>query len=228
MPPSQPVQIATFVAAVLATLAAPILGGWLNRLRGGCCTYWPHIPPSFNEPDGGNVITHDGPQRLIMSGGTGLAVAVAVGRAGKGSLVVLLFVVATFFSFLVGWGSYFSMGRSNEYKGRVGAFDWLVGNPAEDWDFDRLYARDMVALSLRGALETIPTGLLLLLLGFGYLPLISGLFMGPIYDIAFRIPSTLLDYSQGPCRAHRPLRDVRFPTPIQPQSSPDRLAPLAL
>ncbi len=43
-------------------------------------------------------------------------------------------------------------------------------------------------MALRGLLQTVAPGLYLLILGYGWLPMVSGIMMGWIYDIQYRFP----------------------------------------
>ena len=45
----------------------------------------------------------------------------------------------------------------------------------------RRWSLDVVAMSLRGLVGTAPTGLLLFLYGYGWLPMASGIMMGYVH-----------------------------------------------
>ena len=86
----------------------------------------------------------------------------------------------------------------------------------------RRWSLDVVAMSLRGLLQTAPTGLLLLLYGYGWMPLASGVMMGyetawaaqcgvvahahhavrvgmcsPLYTLGNNIPSRMKNFTEG-------------------------------
>jgi hypothetical protein len=123
--------------------------------------------------------THDGAGRLLMAGTTGLLLALATLRPGKGLCLGVMYTILTYFAFFVGWGTYFAMGHESSDHQRVGSFDWLYGPITSVFgDQARLTWRDLLAMSLRGTLQTVPQGLMLLLAGYGPLVMISGLMMG--------------------------------------------------
>jgi len=139
----------------------------------------PPKPPKF--PGGGTVLTHDGGGRAIMAGTTGLLAGAVTLRPGKGLLVGLFVAVASYFAFFVGWGTYFAIGHETSERQRVGSFDWLYGPITDVYGVDggaRLLWRDILAMSLRGTMQTVPQGLVLLLAGMGPLPMLSGILMG--------------------------------------------------
>ena len=79
----------------LTFVALPVLGGFLNRIRGG----WRPL---------GHTAMGNTAARLLMAGGTA---SVAYG-AGGGSSTLFWFTTATvFLGMLIGWGCYMSMGR---------------------------------------------------------------------------------------------------------------------
>lgn len=98
----------------------------------------------------------------------------------------------------VGWGCYFAVGENPDaYKSRVGAYDWLIGHADEGWHHWRLWSRDIVGMSLRGLTWTAPTGLLLLLYGYGWVPFLNGIMMGPVYWVCQAVPITNPDFASG-------------------------------
>ena len=81
-----------------------------------------------------------------------------------------------------------AIGRNpEEYRSREGVFDWLLGAPQASADYNTRWTRDIVAMSLRGLQWTAPGGALLLVLGAGWLPLVSGAMMGPVCVRAARL-----------------------------------------
>lgn len=118
---------------------------------------------------------------------------------GRGRILMLgvLLLLLTYFGEMVGWGPYTPMGTDWQQvqtrSDRVAAFDWLVGAPAgradgdnggSGWQFWRLWARDAAALSLRGLVQTVPSGLAMYLAGYGFVPALFGLLMAPTYWLA--------------------------------------------
>jgi hypothetical protein len=132
---------------------------------------------------------------------------------------IALFTLA---SLMVGWGTYFSIGRNeNAYQSRIGIFDWLIGHQCEGetraprdggkrrkqslnssyrfgigFDFSRRWTFDMAGLNLRGFVHTVASGLLLFFHGYGAEYMLSGCSMGVVYEIAFLIPSDVTNFEQ--------------------------------
>ena len=83
-------------------------------------------------------------------------------------------------------------------------FDWylrrelVTSDPAScAWSFSRRWQREVVGMSLRGLVQTVPPGLLLFYYGYGYQYAACGLSMGVLYDLAWRIPSKIDNFEQG-------------------------------
>lgn len=181
------------VATVVAVLGAAFGGGLLNRIRGG----WTELP-QFPSDDN---FSHDLVARLVFGLPTG-AILLVFG-AGRKRLVVPALVTAvwTTLSLFVGWGTYMAIGRNPmAYTSRAGVFDWLIGAPAQDWDYTRRWVRDMTGMSLRGCLQTTVPGFVLYLYGYGSLYAFWGIAMGTIYELGWDIPfnpSSLPNFVQG-------------------------------
>mmetsp|Transcript_9547 Transcript_9547/g.18110 ORF Transcript_9547/g.18110 Transcript_9547/m.18110 type:complete len:1058 (+) Transcript_9547:19-3192(+) len=191
----------------------PVLGGMLNRYRGGWCQWF------FCGADGDDF-THDAFLRLAFAVPTSVLVGLLVWFNGMkfrlgdvapeketvvspesrnfrkcschfwpllhASVVCLVFCALTFFSLFVGWGTYMDMGRNADSAGkRAGIFDWLLGVSYSTTDYGSRWQRDAAAMSLRGLLQTVPTGLLLRRVGVNALPVMSGVAMGLVYEIGW-------------------------------------------
>ncbi|CAH1241707.1 Hypp6396 [Branchiostoma lanceolatum] len=149
-------------------LACCLLGGFLNRCRGGYVDfgsmmgYWPaHVT-----------------SRLIVAVPTGLVVWLASQNFRAGLSVCLM----TWFSLYVGWGPYMSMGEDTAgYNSRSGVFDWALGRQMQNWSYPRRVVRDYTGMSLRGLIWTTPQGYVLYHLGLGWCPSLSGSLMGLVY-----------------------------------------------
>ncbi|KAA0147335.1 hypothetical protein FNF29_07403 [Cafeteria roenbergensis] len=187
-------RVLVAAVALAWVLAVPIAGAISNRIRGG-------MPPKIpNPPGGGDIWTHDGGNRIVMAGATGLFLAVSALRPGKGLVVGTHYMLVSYFAFFVGWGTYFAIGHERNARQRVGSFDWLYGPITDVFGVDggqRLLWRDLLAMSLRGSMQSVPQGIALLLAGFGPLPMFSGLMMGPLYWLAFQMPSIKTDPPKG-------------------------------
>lgn len=175
----------------------------------------------------GNVFTHDGVLRLVWSGPDAIVFFVCFAiryfaHLKKDSDTVttqamhllkyfgfcVLFAILSWFSLFVGWGSYFSIGRSE--SGRAGVFDFLLGHPNYtavtldgpefEWSFAHRWFRDYSGMAWRGLVWTVPSGTLLLVaLGSfsGWEYMLSGVAMGLVYELAHDIPIKLDNFSQG-------------------------------
>lgn len=116
-----------------------------------------------------------------MAGTTGLLIALMAGKPGKGLFLAVIYTAITYTAFMVGWGTYFGIGHESSPKQRTGSFDWLYGPITDVWHVDdgsRLLWRDLLAMSLRGTMQTVPQGVMMLLAGYGPLPMVSGIMMG--------------------------------------------------
>jgi hypothetical protein len=116
-----------------------------------------------------------------MAGTTGLLIALMTWRPGKAFGLAVLYTAMTYTAFMVGWGTYFDIGHESSPKQRTGSFDWLYGPITDVWQVDhgnRLIWRDLLAMSLRGTMQTVPQGLMMMLAGYGPLPMLSGIMMG--------------------------------------------------
>ncbi|XP_019613484.1 PREDICTED: uncharacterized protein LOC109461546 [Branchiostoma belcheri] len=182
-------RVMTTSLTLCLLLGCCLLGGFLNRCRGGYVDmsmlgYWPaHVT-----------------SRLIMAVPTGLVVvsggySLQGGRCHfkchlfplqwlgsqnfRAGLVVCLM---TWFSLYVGWGTYMSIGDDTTgYNSRSGVFDWALGRQMQNWSYPRRVVRDYTGMSLRGLIWTTPQGYVLYHLGLGWCPSASGALMGLVY-----------------------------------------------
>lgn len=197
-------RMARTILGMLAVLLLPLLGAVLNRFRGGWCEWL----SCYNfGPSGGNALTHDGWLRFAFAMPTGVLIALATApresrRAGgfPWSSIVLGAAVSllTFFGLFVGWGAYFSMGRNpDEAAAREGVFDWLLGRAQAGDEFQTRFHRDAAGMALRGYIATLPSGLLLKWMGYGWLPAMSGALMSLAYEGGFALGLPFIADSSG-------------------------------
>ena len=85
---------------ILAVFALSVVGGLLNRMRGGWAPYDRAHCEATNHVL--SVLCHDGVDRAIISGPTGLLVGLCMMRWRRGATVAIGFAVLTYFSFFVG------------------------------------------------------------------------------------------------------------------------------
>jgi len=92
--------VASYPAQLILLFAIAIIGGLLNRMRGGWqpwhrahCEATEHIL---------SVLCHDGVGRAIISGPTGLLVGICMLRWRRGACIAVAFAVLTYFTFFVG------------------------------------------------------------------------------------------------------------------------------
>lgn len=169
------------VAPALAVLAIGlvVVGGLLNRLRGG----W----SGAQEPSEG--------YRWLLGAYNGMLVMLVCTfeRWNMKKRVAFLVVVSLFLSlsYYADWDVYDGLGRPMSSRASVptvGLFDWLIGTPHENWSFWQRFARDFAGLSLRGLMQTGAPGLLFYFFGYGWELFLSGLSMGALYAIGFSSP----------------------------------------
>eukprot|EP01102_Stenamoeba_stenopodia_P005196 TRINITY_DN15719_c0_g1_i1.p1 TRINITY_DN15719_c0_g1~~TRINITY_DN15719_c0_g1_i1.p1 ORF type:complete len:425 (-),score=39.64 TRINITY_DN15719_c0_g1_i1:29-1303(-) len=188
---------------VLLVIVSFGAGGLLNRIRGGFLSI-PEVNTT-STVDAFNVFFHDFNARTVYALPTGILAGVLMRekndvdpyhlrRYGVGTFVY----VSTFLSLNVGWGVYFGLGRNpNGYLSRIGVFDWLIGHDCQGWNETRMFAVEFAGMSLRGLLQTVPSGLLLYSLGYGPDFAIIGILMGTVYEIGWLIPATDPNFGQG-------------------------------
>jgi len=180
---------------VCCLVVFPILGGLLNRIRGG----WRPL----------GLIQGDTLARLLISSGVALY---ARWVGGVSPQLVSMTILLTFLGLLVGWGCYFSMGRPLDSPvplpegshtdcidepDRFGCFDLILGVPELEWTAFRRWRRDIAGMSLRGYIWMLPVGVGFAVAGFGNLVLTAGVLMGLIYELGYDTPSTLPNFGQG-------------------------------
>jgi hypothetical protein len=150
-------------ATVAAMLVCALPGGLLNHIRGG----WFTIPQILGDGD----FSHDLALRLIFAVPTGAMLVLywPTSRPSACAALTLLGAIValwTMLSLFTGWGSYFSMGTNpDEYEGRVGAYDWLLGSAQPSWAQQRYrrWIRDAAGMALRGLQQTALPGFALYL-----------------------------------------------------------------
>ena len=160
----------------------PVVGGFLNRIRGGWTpTVLTWLPEVFSHTDTC--------RRLFFAIPTGILVGILT-RKPK---LVMLSMIWLYIGAWVGWGCYMSIGHSpGDYASREGVFDWLLNRQlSENWQFWRRWRREIVGMSLRGLLWTYPLGLYFMNTLGGYrtfLFALGGLMMGNVYNIGWLVP----------------------------------------
>ena len=164
------------VARLLLLFLLAVAGGLLYRVRGGWGD-WSDIDAAF----GGSVLTHDMFGRLFAWALPTALLLLALSRnVCAGTVVAASAVVLLYFGIMVGWGTYFSLGHEewkNNSLGRPGAFDWLVGPRFPGANESTRFLRDFNGMTFRGLQQSVPTGFVLLLYGYGWLPMASGRFV---------------------------------------------------
>jgi hypothetical protein len=162
-------------------------GGWHPD---GSNAQWPHF---WNSNDGN--WTHDGFQYWILWG-LPLGTFAACASQGKQCLFIFLLIsLSSGFGIYVGWQNYFTIGRDVDSSSPSGAFDWLIGRAQPDWIQSRKFLHDLCGMTLRGLVQTAPSGLFLFMNGFHWTYLGSGLFMGLVYNLGFSITFDSVNFS---------------------------------
>lgn len=103
----------------------------------------------------------------------------------------------------LGWGSYMDLGR-NAY-GYSDApelpldplLQVLFGRPEPAWTARKRWLRDFVGMTLRGGIETMPAGVLLMYCGASPVFALAGFSKGVIYEIGWRLPSRTVGLETG-------------------------------
>eukprot|EP00042_Codosiga_hollandica_P045095 m.453479 g.453479 ORF g.453479 m.453479 type:complete len:220 (-) comp56936_c0_seq7:3144-3803(-) len=164
-------------------LALAVVGGMLNRARGG----WLDL----------SSLSYAS-QHVLPRAVVGLTSGSLVGLLSRNSLLGIVIGITMWASIYVGWGAYMSVGHStSDYTSRTGCFDWLLGRDEESWDFTRRWVREFAGMSLRGLMWTAPGGYIMYHMGYGWQFALAGAAMGSIYSISFESPSTLINFSSG-------------------------------
>jgi len=191
-----------FIVSILVILIFSAIGGILNRIRGGFLTPIPE--PSLTDLNSTEqVFLLNIVHRLIFAVPTGLMVGI-VCRESKFSdpfylrrtFMSISIMIAMYFSFFVDDSIYSYIGRG-PYTTVLGIFDWLIGHPCSNWDFEQRWPMAIVGMTLRGLVQTVPSGMILFCFGYGVEFLLCGILMGVIYEAAWLLPSNYADIVQG-------------------------------
>lgn len=165
-------------------LALAIVGGLLNRARGG----WLNLSQETSTAQ--NILPH-----MMFGIITGSFVGMLGRRLKPGAVVA----ISTTFSLYVTWDAYVNVGRNEyTYLDSAGCFDWLLGRDENGFDFTRRWTREFTGMTLRGLLWTMPGGYLLYHMGFGWQYALSGAAMGLFYNFGWISDSTQYDFEYGP------------------------------
>ena len=184
---------------VLLAFCLVIVGGAMNRLRGGWAPFHPDGKP------GG-----DFEGRMLLGVPTGLLVLLLTGQPVLALHSALMFYQGT----LMGWGCYQGMGRgaaapadwsdcARDNK-RWGMFDFFLGEAQEDWApcggagggvpgfepcslSNRKYRRDFCAMALRGLAWTLPPGAAMHRAGYGPTVALGGVMYALSDDLSYRL-----------------------------------------
>ena len=181
-----------WISVAMLMVLLPILGGCLNRFRGG----W----QLFGLNPGDTL------KRLSLALPTGFIFHIILG--GDAWLGIALSVFS-FLGLIEGWGCYFSMAEKFPWsvlhphtdcaylEHRYGMFDFFLGKPNISWTREEAWNRDYAGMSMRGLAWTLPLGIAMHAGGHGSLWMLAGSLMGAVYHIGHHVHSKIENFKQG-------------------------------
>ena len=172
-------------AVLIGSLALAFGGGLLFRMAGGWDAL-PYLKSSMADDLPWPPFPTGSPGYLTFVVPFALLAAVATQSGATGVFVLVHLFTAVWLS----TAPYASAGRAtSNYFSPVGVLDWLVGRDCINSEFFFRWSRAFSALSVMGLFQTVPLGWLLWRMGYPPDFAWSGVAMGLIYDLAWRLPS---------------------------------------